>query len=722
MFRTFKYKFNYIHACFLLSILVWEYCFRGFLLKDLPLSSDALAYLEHFKFYLTYIGEGIYPLWENKRNMGFPAEFFLRRIGSFNPCIFMPLYLNKMGVSFDSAYLFFLSFYYFLGLAAFYKISKRLFNSRNIAFICYLTLMFSSLGTRLFDSYFLLASIPMAWFFYFLIAFFQNQKKYQFIGICFSVMVLVTTYIPFYFLNIILTFLFLYSIFYCHRLLGHVRQLISFFKLNRILSVLCLLAVLLSLIPGVNMYVDARKGELSMPMRSWNAEDDHSFKVDIETVKKWGIEEDLSYAFVNAGLKNSKFAVLYIPFLAINILILGLFTRITKRLFFLFTWCMLIFIMFGHRGPVYEFLFQHVFYFKYFRNLHFFLWMILLPLFVLAIGEKLRMILEMLNSSTLKKITAVTLFIVLEILICVIIYMQNKLTMIEVVSILSVVVLLVLVSFNKINSEGKWFVALFSLALVLHPIINYHYFSKNIEKNPDYLLHTKKIHKELNFPSRKTLVLKDNSNLASRIQLDSQGITPKDPRMYAGIKWVHTFLSFIPETAINSYLISPFQVYDQVLWVDHVDYQELANSFYLRENKAYAVGQGRSGLESNGDQKRDNHFRFYAIEDNDIELIHYSPNKVQIQISLPEKKYLVFNDAYHSDWRAEIDGISAEVYRSNLAFKGLWIPPGTHLVTFKFGQPLKNVLNVILLILFHAVFLSIGYYYYHEKIKNNNDS
>ncbi len=46
----------------------------------------------------------------------------------------------------------------------------------------YLILLFSALGTRLFDSYMMLVTVPLIWFFYFLIAFTQTPRKHLFLG------------------------------------------------------------------------------------------------------------------------------------------------------------------------------------------------------------------------------------------------------------------------------------------------------------------------------------------------------------------------------------------------------------------------------------------------------------------------------------------------------------------------------------------------------------
>jgi len=198
----------------LASFLVWGFLMRGFILNKSLLIGDAAAYYEHFKFYLDNISRGVYPMWESSREFGVPSEFFLRRIGSFNPLFYLILLFNVLGLSYLSSYLVFLTVYYFLGMLGFFLLAQRVLKDPITAFAAYLLLMFSSLGTRLFDSYIVLTLIPMIWFCYFLISFSLQQEKCYFLGITLTLMILATTYVPFYFLTIVLTFLIFFIILY----------------------------------------------------------------------------------------------------------------------------------------------------------------------------------------------------------------------------------------------------------------------------------------------------------------------------------------------------------------------------------------------------------------------------------------------------------------------------------------------------------------------------
>ena len=111
-----------------------------------------------------------------------PNDFFLRRIGAFNPFYLFILFLNAMGIPYTLSYLWFLAAYYWSGMVAFYLLAMRIYHDRFIAYAGYLMLLFSALGTRLFDSYMMLVTVPLIWFFYFLVAFTQTPRKHFFLG------------------------------------------------------------------------------------------------------------------------------------------------------------------------------------------------------------------------------------------------------------------------------------------------------------------------------------------------------------------------------------------------------------------------------------------------------------------------------------------------------------------------------------------------------------
>ena len=369
------------------AFAVWVFCFWGFLTNQYTLTSDALSYYDHTKFFIENLSSGIFPLWDPFWCNGAPNDFFLRRIGCFNPFYLIILIFKTIGIPYTLSYLWFLALYYGGGMIAFYLLMMRLYQNRLLAYSGFLLLLFSSLGTRLFDSYMMLITVPIIWFFYFLIAFSQSPKKHLFLGIGLSLMILAGTYIPFYFLIILTLFLVLFAIIYPKEIPSIFLVYQKFIQSNKVLVLLTLFIIAFSFLPIVNFYIDSAHGHVVMPIRHGNSTEGHTLAVSHQTLD-WGIIEDFMYSSYFSDLRMFKFAVVYVPFFAFIVLSLGFMAAISRQAIFLFLLGSVLFCsMIPYGLPFYNFLYQHLFILKYFRNLHFFIWFFLIPLFVMLVIE-----------------------------------------------------------------------------------------------------------------------------------------------------------------------------------------------------------------------------------------------------------------------------------------------------------------------------------------------
>jgi hypothetical protein len=65
-------------------------------------------------------------------------------------------------------------------------------------------------------------------------------------------------------------------------------------------------------------------------------------------------------------------------------------------------------------------------------------------------------------------------------------------------------------------------------------------------------------------------------------------------------------------------------------------------------------------------------------------ITHYEAHRIDIQVQTPRPGVLVLSDAYYPGWRASIDEQSTQVLRVNHALRGIYLPAGSHSVTFLF--------------------------------------
>ena len=331
-----KYWQSYDIPCWMIIAFgMWCYLFRGFLQGQSGIESDAIAYYEHTRFFLDHLQRGVYPLWDPHWNAGVPNDFFLRRIGVLNPFFVIVIFLQRLGISFHLSYLFYLAVYYFVGLCGFYFLVKRLTGDRLTAFLAYLLLMFSALGTRLFDSYFLLICVPMAWFFYFLITFARLPQRHSLLGMVFSAGLLFTTYMPFHFVTIFLVFALCFCLVYVVELPKIWQRVWPFLSKNKIFTLVCAVLFIIALVPGITFFLQSRQGEMVMPARQATAPVTASaLEVDQRLIHGWGLLEELFYAYYYSDLRELRFAVFYVPIFVFILLTLGLITRMTRRTFF----------------------------------------------------------------------------------------------------------------------------------------------------------------------------------------------------------------------------------------------------------------------------------------------------------------------------------------------------------------------------------------------------
>jgi hypothetical protein len=62
----------------------------------------------------------------------------------------------------------------------------------------------------------------------------------------------------------------------------------------------------------------------------------------------------------------------------------------------------------------------------------------------------------------------------------------------------------------------------------------------------------------------------------------------------------------------------------------------------------------------------------------------YANTEVLVEVDAPAETLLVLNDVWQPWWRATVDGIETEIYRANVIFRAVAVPPGKHTVRFTF--------------------------------------
>ena len=67
-----------------------------------------------------------------------------------------------------------------------------------------------------------------------------------------------------------------------------------------------------------------------------------------------------------------------------------------------------------------------------------------------------------------------------------------------------------------------------------------------------------------------------------------------------------------------------------------------------------------------------------------VETIDYLPGSLQLKVTTEQPALLVLAESYYPGWMAWVDGAPAEIYRTDIAFRGVAVPAGSHTVRMEF--------------------------------------
>lgn len=699
-------KWDSLSFFFVLSLVLWAYFFRGFLTEQLALVSDAIPYHGHFKFFIDNLARGVYPLWDPTWNCGIPNEFFLRRIGEFNPFYWLIIIYQKMGLAYNQAYVAFLTTYFFIAISGFYWLARTLFKDRAIAFLACILLLFSSLGTRLFASYIILIFVPIIWFAFFLVSFTQNPRGYKLFGLTLCVMVIVTTYIPFYFLTAFLSFLLIFCLVYLRQLKSILARYLRFFLSHKTITLLCVAALGLSLIPGYKLYKEGAKRNFVLPVRHSNS----------PTSNVLGVNKNRTEPSIFAHLKVDKLImrldevqlnIFYLPFFVYLLFFLGAGVRVNQRIILFMLWIFTVFLIASPEAvSVHEFLFKRVFFFKYFRNLRFFLWVAILPAVILLVAEFARIVLrDQLPAPAKRK--SFFVFIVLAHIAVLALLLSLEAVVVSTYYTLWFSFLFFSLYAVK-GTMPRWLLSLFLLGVVVaQPAEVFWHLADNSKKaGPSYkdpattpLRYHRKSYLDFSFT---------RGYPVSETSREKGPVKHRPSELYIATARYNQLTRHATPGALRGYLNHKFILYDQVVPSEGLskDSRRLLKFIRADENKVIFAPDFPSPPKA------------LATEDNAapqkitkatprFQVLDYDVNSIKLKTDYPTDKFLVYTDNYYPDWEAYVNGEQVPLYKANVSFKGIFLPGGENEVFFRYGSAGDYVLKYSIMLVFHLVFWAL---------------
>lgn len=93
-------------------------------------------------------------------------------------------------------------------------------------------------------------------------------------------------------------------------------------------------------------------------------------------------------------------------------------------------------------------------------------------------------------------------------------------------------------------------------------------------------------------------------------------------------------------------------------------------------------------------------------DDAKISFVKYSGDEVIIKCHSKNDGFLVLTDTYHYSWKAFVDGIESEIYKTNYTFRSIYLEAGEHTIkfvydplSFKIGAYISSITMILLLLI-----------------------
>ncbi|MBF0569160.1 MAG: hypothetical protein HQL18_00060 [Candidatus Omnitrophica bacterium] len=680
-----------------MAFFVWLLAFRDYFSGRLPLFSDAISYFDHTHYYLESLKHGVFPLWDHFWNQGSPNEFFLRRLGVYNPIYLWMFFLNLLGAPYVNAYLLTQSLYFLLGAVGFYLLVRAIYRDERVAFSAFLLFLFSAMGTRIFDSYMCLVIVPTVWFFYFVYSFLSLPGRRSFAGLCLSLMIAFNTYIPLFFLTIVLAAGIFWAFLFPRELLGSLRRVAVFCLKQRLFCALMVFLLVLAFIPPIAFFLEAARGGLAMPERHGASGMGHVLGVDTKLLY-WGVMEDLYFTSFFLDLTKFRLALVYVPLLSVFLWAGGALCRINRRIVLYFM-IGIFFLLLGTplAAPLYHFLYQHVFYFKYIRNLHFFLWFILLPLFILIAAEFLSQLLKLRIDTTLRRWAAVIVVVALH-AGCLAWILARGDGIPTTFFVIGASLALGLWYTLGPGSLKGWVLWLTLLCVIAPQAVQvFYYATHNMPREMDYEYEG----------------VRTSFQYVTRPAIDS-GQEKVCGSLYYSTSGFYDLCDKVSPLAFASARTHKLVAYGHVEPFHNTadDYAHLNWTLAKGANIAFVSGGKDAGsLAPQGEAL------FFEKDSSILSTADFNPNRLKLRANFPQEKFLVYFDNNAPGWRAFVDGKRVPLYTADIAFKGVRVPAGERTVEFRYGSPWWYAFNWFLLLAFNGIFYAVVWAFWRKGMR-----
>jgi len=676
----------------ILPLALWAFLMKHFLLERSTIGWETLYLYSAFKFFLANIKAGVLPLWNPFLFLGFPQQISLFYFGLFNPCWLIALILNTIGIHPYSAFLYSITLFILSGQIAFYLLAKDLLKSRTAGLIAFVLVLFMSpLCSAYLQFHPTLVFVPAVWFLFFFFRFLKNQRTAFLLGAVLSAIVGMTTYMPYFFLTVIVLVFLVLALFYGTLLPGIVRRTKHYVLKHPLPVVLCTAVILLTLWPALLTKQALNQKEILTPFRHAHLNPGEIFTKGMQNPQYRQLTdgaltsrmsvEDLYSRFDEMNLGNDGLFFLSLP--AFVLILLGAVNPTTKKTasLLLFNFAILLLVL-ENSTPFHRWLFDHVSYFRLMRNLQFFLPFLGAGLALLAAEQCSTLIKRVKHlSSRPGRILLWLWVLIVHAGFFVFLIRQTEVPVYSFSALALSFLIWSLLILRGRNISREAVAAMILICIVSHSLPFFWRFT-NAER-----FSWQGVKEAIATPLPKP-VFSHHRSLPQKSYYWSN-ITMTDAP--GSLSMGETFTSFwgyflyqnFPAEMIDQYSANKFYLYREIQAVaDTLDAGTNPQQIFGRQALVHLKNPDElpndlkdlTNPDANGEPLP------VPADSAKIKVIRFDMNSLSLSTDLLKPAFLVYTESYDKSWRALLDGETVSLYRANVGFKGLAVPAGKHTI------------------------------------------
>jgi hypothetical protein len=371
---------------------------------------------------------------------------------------------------------------------------------------------------------------------------------------------------------------------------------------------------------------------------------------------------DMQYLFGHLDkITYGSDSFLFLPFWIYIVIGLSVLLRLKRLTVLLSSMAVLIgLIASGNASGLFGFLYRHIFFFSYFRNL-FFLGAFLIPIVILLGLYQLQMLLSIRPpiktfggdslSVSAKKGIIVGIIAVHAFFIWFLKHFAGVPT-VSYVTLGSSALALVIYYSGIIRFSPKVWTGIFAIILVLQPVWIFKAYALNANEFATVLpsMHVTPVFSWV----RPQTPAVNNSRIYQFVHYEDfwydMSMTDAPPKIgypQSVTRWTFDLSEHTPEDVLANYARYKIVLYDDIS----------------------PAGEPAAGPSPQ------------------LNVQYFDVNTLKLKTDFSRAKTIVYNDSYTTSWKAYLDGRPVELLRSNQAFKGIKVPAGEHTVEFTYHPP-----------------------------------